>query len=255
MSLFFNKIEYTSEEKKRMEAKYWKGPTDHSKPIVKKSDIRINNWNIFFLRTRFNENGLTNKVILNIGGGSGKEAEFLLAHGAKAVVLIDIAPEQLSSARVRIEQHNLENLELILCDSENLGIKEKSCDIGLIFMALHHFPNHKNAVNELCRTSKNVIIIDIMNCGLTKLLNRFGLFLKEGPLLINRVKEGQIQEILRDNNFPYTIHYYFVPPYYGNNRILFAGVCSTEKIINFLISKNRRLARFFGNIAIIEGTE
>lgn len=255
MSPFFNRVEFTSDEKKRMEAEYWKGPIDHSKTLIKISDIRIKEWNVFFLENGLKNIGFNNKVILNIGGGSGKEAEYLLSNGAKSVVLIDIAPEQLSSARVRIEQHSIKNLELILCDSENLGIKNKSCDIGLIFMALHHFPNHTNAVSELCRTSKNVIIIDIMNCGLTRLLNVFGLFLKEGPLIINRVKEESIRELLQKNNFTHTIHYYFVPPYYGNTRFFITIIKYAEKTVNSLMSKSRIGERFFGNIAIIEGIQ
>lgn len=221
--------------------------------LIKLATFELKNGIFFFLENGLKNVGFINKVFLNIGGGSGKEAEYLLSNGAKSVVLIDIAPEQLSSARVRIEQSSIHNLELIRCDSENLGIKDKSCDIGLIFMALHHFPNHQNAVNELCRTSKNVIIIDIMNCGLTRLLNVFGLFLKEGPLIINRVKEESIREILQNNNVTYSIHYYFVPPYYGNTRFIITVIRYVEKTVNYIISKNRIGERFFGNIAIIEG--
>ncbi|ACL15731.1 class I SAM-dependent methyltransferase [Methanosphaerula palustris] len=247
------KRDYTSDEKKRMEAKFWKGKTDYTALPSKESDIRFNDWNTFLLDSVLKSVEINNKIILNVGGGNGNEAEFLLTHGAKAVVLIDISPGQLAGAQIRIEQRGLKNLELVHCDSENLGIKENSCDVGLIFMALHHFPNHEYAVNELCRASKNVLIIDIMNCGLTQLFNKFGFFLKEGPCLINRVKEDVIQQIFIKNNFSFTIHYYFVPPYYGNNRILIAGIRSGEKMVNFLISKNRIFANFFGNIAIIEG--
>jgi 16S rRNA G966 N2-methylase RsmD len=245
----------SSDEKKRMEAETWRGPTNRNLPLTKFHQLHTKKWNDNLLMSVFQKDFLHGQTMLNVGGGNGKEAEFLLSHGADSVVLIDIAQGQLTSAKLRIKQHQLQNLELLLCDAESLPIKNKRFGIGLIFFALHHFPFHENAVTELCRVSEKVLIIDIMNCGLTRLLNKFGFFLKEGNLIVNRVNEDTIQQFLLDSNFSFTIHYYFIPPYYGNNRIIIAGIRSGEKIVNFLISKNRFIAKFFGNVAIIEGIE
>jgi len=243
----------SSDEKKRMEADTWRGPINHNLPLTKFHQLHTKKWDDKLLMSVLQKDFLQDQTVLNVGGGNGKEAEFLLSHGADSVVLLDIASGQLASAKLRIEQHQLQNLELLLCDAESLPIQNKQIGIGLIFFALHHFPFHENAVTELCRVSKKVIIIDIMNCGLTRLLNKFGFFLKEGNLIVNRVNEANIRQFLIDSELSFTIHYYFIPPYYGNNRILIAGICSGEKIINLLISKNHFFAKFFGNIAIIEG--
>ena len=237
-----------------MEAETWCGPTNHNLPLTKFYQLHTKKWNDFFLTSSFQKDFLHRLTVLNVGGGNGQEAEFLLYRCAESVLLVDIAPKQLASAKLRVEQHKLNNLELILCDAENLPVKtNKKFGVGLIFFALHHIPCHEKAISELCRVSNKVLIIDIMNCGLTGLLNKFGLFLKEGNLIVNRVKESDIREFLINRHYTYAIHYYFVPPYYGNNRIIIAGICNGEKIINFLISKNRFIAKFFGNVAIIEG--
>jgi len=243
------------DEKKKMEADTWCGPTNHNLPLTQFHELHTKKWNEYLLQSVFQKDVFQGQTVINVGGGNGQEAEFILSRNVDSVVLVDIAPGQLASAKLRIEQHKLQNLQLILCDAENLPIMNKRFGIGLIFFALHHFPFHQNAVNELCRVSNKVVIIDIMNCGLTQFLNKFGLFLKEGNLIVNRVNESIVRQFLIDHNLTFTIQYFFMPPYYGNNRILIKGICIAEKIINFLISKNCSVAKFFGNVAIIEGFE
>lgn len=237
--------EITSDVKKRMEAETWCGPTNHNLPLTKFHQLNTKKWNEYLLLSVFQKNFIIGQTVLNVGGGNGLEAEFILSHGVDSVVLGDIAPGQLASAKIRIEQHKLQNLELLLCDAEILPIKNKGFGIGLIFFALHHFPNHKNALNELCRVSKTAVIIDVMNCGLTRFLNKFGFFLKEGNLIVNRVNESEVQQFLIDNNLTFTIQYFFIPPYYGDNRIIIRGICITEKIVNFVISKKSHHCQFF----------
>lgn len=94
------------------------------------------------------------KTILNIGGGSGREAEYLLKNGAQFVLLMDIAPGQLKCAQLRTKNQNIKELSLILSNAELVPVKDNQFDIGFIFMALHHFPSHDAAINELWRTSK-----------------------------------------------------------------------------------------------------
>jgi ubiquinone/menaquinone biosynthesis C-methylase UbiE len=247
------KTDLSSDEKKRLESETWHGKADYNLHAIKKSEIRYKNWNDYLLNSVFQKQFTQDKTILNVGGGDGHEAEFLLSRGASSVVLIDIAPGQLKSAKLRIFQHHLSNLDLLRGDAENLGIKDKQFDIGLIFMALHHFPDHEKTLTELNRVSKKLVIIDIMNCDLTKIFNRMGLFLTEGNLIINRVDEKTIQNLMHSNKFTFNIKYFFVPPYYGNNWLIFQGIGIMERTINYFIPKNRYLARFFGNIAIIEG--
>ncbi len=71
--------------------------------------------------------------------------------------------------------------------------------------------------------------------------------------MVNRVNGDGIRQFLTDSTLSFSIQYYFIPPYYGDNRIIITGIRSGEKFVNFLISKNQSLSKFFGNVAIIEG--
>jgi ubiquinone/menaquinone biosynthesis C-methylase UbiE len=61
---------------------------------------------------------LRDKHVINVGGGYGEEAEFLLKTGAAMVALVDIAPAQLRHSRVRKQKHHLDGLECIRGDAE-----------------------------------------------------------------------------------------------------------------------------------------
>jgi ubiquinone/menaquinone biosynthesis C-methylase UbiE len=253
MILSDSSAQLTTEKKKKMEAEYWKGKKDHNNISETVAQERNTRWEHNFLDTGINNKGIQKgKKIINIGGGHGKEAEYLLNNGASSVTIVDISLNQLTSAKMRCNQHNLKNLDMLLMDAENLGVKSKIFDIGLIFMALHHFPCHEKAILEVSRVSKHIIIIDIMNCGLTKFLNKFGLFLTEGPLIVNRVKDDEVKKIFRMQNMSYSIKYFFVASYFGNSKILINILYFIEIIINFSMSKFSPFQKFFGNIAIIE---
>lgn len=242
----------TSLEIKKIESESWK-KTEVDLDSLKSTDIYNLEWNEFLLQKSIKGSNLNQKDIINIGGGPGKEAEFLLNKGARKVLLVDIAPGQIETALIRKQKHGLTNLEAELGDAENLNHHDKKFDLAYIFMALHHFPDHKKSIDEACRTSKEVIFVDIMNSGLTNFLNRLGFFKTEWcGIEPNRLKEKEVKEILNENGMNIEIEYFFYPPYYGDNRYILSLIKTFSGIINYTL-KLRPMACFFGNVAIIKG--
>jgi ubiquinone/menaquinone biosynthesis C-methylase UbiE len=209
-------------------------------------------WTNFLLKQSINGTDLNSKTIINVGGGNGKEAEFLIKNGANKVLLVDIAPGQIECAKIRKKKHNLNNLEIELGDAEKLNHLDKQFDIGFIFMALHHFPNHRKSISEIARVSNQVVFIDITNSGLTRLLAIFGFFKKEWcGIKPNRLEKNELNGIFSENNMGMELESFFCPPYYGNNAIIFTSIILLTKFINYII-KNKIISNFFGNVAIVK---
>ena len=241
-----------SEKIKEIEANSWKGISDID--YVSKSPLNIYNrkWKDLLLEKSLNTN-LNGKTVINVGGGHGEEAEFLIKKGAEKVLLVDIAPEQIKSAKVRKKEHELHNLYMEVGDAEDLNCDSNEFDLGFIFMALHHFPSHKKSITEICRVSKQVIFIDIMNSGLTKFLGHFGMFKEEWcGIEPNRLEEKFVNQIMEENGIEMEIEYFFYPPYYGNHLSVLRLIKLTSRIVNGIIGF-RIISSIFGNVAIIKG--
>ncbi|NQS73552.1 MAG: class I SAM-dependent methyltransferase [Methanoculleus sp.] len=249
-----SKLNRSSVEIKRLESESWRGPLDHDNVVNSLKKIYADKWDEFLILNSFNEDGMVGKSVVNVGGGHGKEAEYLLNKGVRSVVLVDIAQGQLKSALIRKKQHNLDNLELFLCDAENLCFRDKAFDVGFIHMALHHFPNHHAAISEILRVADKIIFVDIMDCTLTKILNKFGLFREEwNGSVPNRLKVEELEEIFAENDKNLVISRYFVPPYYGNSVALLTVIDWISRIVNLTLPRSRILSKTFGNVAIISG--
>lgn len=235
------------DEIKKIEAESWGSSQkdNDSNPLKKKYYITQNN---FLLERSILNLNLDNKSVINVGGGSGFEAEYLIKNGVKSVLVVDIAPGQLKQAEMRKIENNLNNLYVELGDAEKLKHDDKTFDIGYVYMALHHFPNHDISISEICRVSHNIVFVDIMDSGFTKVLNIFGLFKTEWcGIEPNRLNEKEIMSILADQGMKNEIEYFFCPPYYNSKFFNFL-----KKIVNLTI-RFQIISKFFGNIAIIKG--
>lgn len=243
-----------SDQIKKIESESWKGPSHFDVKPLSISEIYTNEWNDFLQKRSIENLDLTEKHVINVGGGYGNEAEFLINNDVKNVLLVDIAPGQLESAKIRIEEHKLNNLELELGDAENLKHEDKSFDIGYIYMALHHFPNHNKSISEICRVSKEVIFVDIMDAKLTKFLNLLGFFREEFGIEPNRLDENTVKNILNDRGMTMKIQYFFYPPYYGDNSLTLNIIKFISKFINIFM-KFKLVSTIFGNVSIVIGTK
>lgn len=242
-------------EIKKIESKIWGCEViDFDESKLQLSDI-YNDENFHFqFDSSLHNYDVNGKTVINVGGGHGREAEALLKAGASKVVIVDIALGQLKNALTRREKHGLTHLEVILGDAENIPIADKSFDLGFIFGALHHFPNHERAISEICRTSKEIRFLDIMDAPITRALNVFGLCQEEKhekSITPNRLNAREIEKFLQNQKIKMKVTYIFDPPYSGNNYIIYRIVKAISKIINSLMNKSKNMAYIFGNIGII----
>lgn len=242
-------------EAKKVEMKFW-GSKSFDVAPRSLAERLTHTHQIELLRKSVKGIGLRNKTILNVAGGRGKEAEFLIRKGCNTLVLGDIAKGQLLGAKSRKEKKGLDNMELILLDAEHLPFRLKTFDLGYIYMGLHHFPNPYRAIFGLCEVSRGtVIFIEIMNPLITKILGSFGLFKKEGcGIEPNRLEEKKVKSTLNQRQMRVGISYFFIPPFYGRSDALCAAMEQLGSTVNFIMRLTRqRLGQLFGNVAVIRG--
>jgi len=187
--------------------------------------------------------------VINVGRGHGEEAVFLLNAGAAIVALVDIAPAQLRHSSVRKQKHHLDGLECIRGDAENIPFKDDSFDLGYVYMALHHFPSTIKSISEVCRVSREVVFVDIMNPLVTRVVTKLGFFKEEDGIVPNRLKGEDVENLLmRQELIPETT-YFFVAPIDTYNLFLTRCWILLFKIINSVISRSKEFGLLFGNVA------
>ena len=82
---------------------------------------------------------LSDKVILDFGGGTGLLA-LPLAKQAKSVTLVDISEKMLEQARLKAEEQEIRNLQLLEQDLLTNPL-EQQFDIIVVSRVLHHMPD------------------------------------------------------------------------------------------------------------------
>ena len=82
---------------------------------------------------------LSDKAILDFGGGTGLLA-LPLAKQAKSVTLVDISEKMLEQARLKTEQQEIRNLQLL---EQDLLVNplEQQFDLIVVSRVLHHMPD------------------------------------------------------------------------------------------------------------------
>jgi ubiquinone/menaquinone biosynthesis C-methylase UbiE len=198
---------------------------------------------------------LRNKYVINVGGGYGEEAEFLLKRGAAMVALVDIAPAQLRHSSIRKQKHHLDGLECIRGDAENIPFKDDSFDLGYVHMALHHFSSHEQCISEVCRVSREVVFVDIMNPLITRVVTKLGFYKDEDGIVPNRLNGKDVENLLMHQELIPKTTYFFVAPVGTYNLFLTRCWILLFKTINSVISRSEAFGLLFGNVAIISGTK
>ncbi|MCM8792203.1 MAG: class I SAM-dependent methyltransferase [Candidatus Omnitrophica bacterium] len=216
-------------------------------------DIYRFNLVIRLLKLKFRET-LENKVILNVGGGYGREAYLMFSAKPNKIIIIDHSFNQLIQAERYLKEFSL---KYFICgDGENLPVKDKSVDVCVINETLHHFINPLKGINESMRVAKKIIILDepqerSVICRLLEFI--FRLFrIKEKfergylePFRINRkvLEEFSTHPKIKILYYPYFIYYF---KWYKNIKIDFIK----SFYYKFLIMLNL-FFHFLGNRVII----
>ena len=241
-------------EIKKIESTIWREVRNFDASELQLSDIYGDEVFHFQVNSALQNYNVKGKEVINVGGGSGREAEVLLKAGASKVVIVDIALGQLKNAVNRRVKQGLTHLEVILGDADNIPVVDKCFDLGFVLLALHHFPDHEKAISEICRVSKEILFIDIMDAPITRALNLLGLYKEETheiPITPNRLNVTEVEKFLNNQKIGMKVKYIFCPPYYGNSFMAYKIIKSISKIVNSVMKKNETLAYIFGNVGII----
>ena len=90
-------------------------------------------------------NVLSDKEILDFGGGTGL-LTLPLAKQAKSVTLVDISEKMLEQARLKAEQQEIKNIQLLEQDLLKNPLKQEF-DLIVVCRVLHHMPDLDAAIS------------------------------------------------------------------------------------------------------------
>jgi SAM-dependent methyltransferase len=103
----------------------------------------------------FSIGGFARKSVLDIGCGVSEYHNWL-ASDSQRYVGVDISVEMLKLSRKEMST----SVELIAADAMHLPFKDDAFNISITFQALHHFPNWEKALDEMIRTSNQIVLYE-----------------------------------------------------------------------------------------------
>jgi 2-polyprenyl-3-methyl-5-hydroxy-6-metoxy-1,4-benzoquinol methylase len=101
---------------------------------------------------------LRNRSILDVGTGTGRAA-LLLARGGARVTAVDPAEAMLAVARQRAAAEQL-TIRFETGDAHALGFPDRSYDVVVSLRMLMHTPEWRQALSEMCRVARRLVIFD-----------------------------------------------------------------------------------------------
>ena len=107
--------------------------------------------------TRFLGN-VTERSILDVGTGTGRAAFLMAAAGAR-VTGVDASEEMLTIACERAKTQTAE-VTFAPGDAHALPFPDRSFDIAVSLRVLMHTPRWRVCVDELCRVSRDLVLLD-----------------------------------------------------------------------------------------------
>jgi len=101
-------------------------------------------------------------MILEAGCGVGAQTQIIAPKNAQSqFVSIDISHESIAEAKEKIAKVGIHNVSLNQADIFNLSFEDESFDHIFLCFVLEHLPNPKQALTELNRVLKMVLLIFI----------------------------------------------------------------------------------------------
>ena len=94
-----------------------------------------------------------NKLLLEVGVGSGRNAKPLLERIRPCLVGLDLTREMLNNARNKLLAYK-QHLELILGDAEHLPFVADAFDALLCMSTMHYFEDHEKTIRDYGRLLK-----------------------------------------------------------------------------------------------------
>lgn len=92
------------------------------------------------------------RLVLDVGGGTGRIARRLRGAGAR-IVVADVSRGMLGRARTR-------GFDVVLADAAALPFRTASADAAIAVDAFHHFPAQEAAMREMARVARERIVIE-----------------------------------------------------------------------------------------------
>ena len=94
---------------------------------------------------------LTNKIILDLGCGTGVMSRFFIKKGAKKVLALDISNNMISEAK----RHSSKGIEYMVLSMDKLDQIEGEFDIVFSSLAFHYVKNFKRLMFNISRLLKS----------------------------------------------------------------------------------------------------
>ena len=117
---------------------------EEGKKLIQK---RINSQN-------FSLTDLKDKVVLDLGCGSGRYTVALNAYGCKAITGYDSGEQGLDIGRDIVKKYGLKNIKFVKGDALDLPYEDESFDFVFCNGVLHHTKDLKRGLSELYRVLK-----------------------------------------------------------------------------------------------------
>ncbi|MFQ5611428.1 MAG: class I SAM-dependent methyltransferase [Anaerolineae bacterium] len=92
--------------------------------------------------------------VLDVGTGGGHTALTFAPHVAE-VIATDLTPEMLAATQAQAEERGLTNVTVRPADAEALPFDAGQFDLVTSRLALHHFPNPRQALAEMARVARS----------------------------------------------------------------------------------------------------
>lgn len=182
------------------------------------------------------------EIILDLGAGTGKLSIPLILN-SKNVLSADYSLHMLKIARLKSHELNIE-LNAVMSDAHCLCFKARTFDCVVSSRLLMHLTDWKKGINEICRVSRNELIIDLPSnfsfASLDLLFKRIKRIFLPDTQVYSNYSIRKVTEEIEKNGFqvvqtrkgffiPLTFHRWFNNPKISNKiEIIFRSFYITE---------------------------